>query len=217
MPKKFDELLSYLANEGNVVSHVPPLNNDLALRIGVPSAWLPALTGPANVNLQIRTLWEPLAQWMPRTRAMYVKHCVALVAVQTDRHSLSLLYCFDLGKSWMAQRGFLPSGPLPEVATRFPVDLRPMYALHNGLVNFATGEDGPLPLTQWSLIPDPPRGGGLLEVLSEGGRSLGFDIGTNPIRAFWLDTDDESDPVEEVTDAWAFIDGYLAKWLEHRK
>lgn len=216
MNKKFDEILAYLAHEGDVVFHTAPMTLEAAKRIGVPDAWLPALTGPKRIADQIKTLWAPLERWMPRTRAMYAKHCVALAVVQTRQHPLSLLYCFDLGKSWTAQRGFLPGGSLPKEASRFPVDLRPLYDLHDGLVNFASQDDGPLPLARWSLISDEPGGGGLLEFLSEGGRGLGFDTGSNPIRAYWLDSDDEDDPVEEVKDVWDFLDGYLARWLERR-
>ncbi len=110
-------------NEGQVVAHTPPFDSAAAQRIGVPPAWFEALTGPATISEQILNLWNPLAKVMPRTRLAYAAHVVALVAIRTDTHPLSLLYCFDLGTEWTAQRGFFPGGPLPPIASRFPVDL----------------------------------------------------------------------------------------------
>jgi len=206
-------VLKYVAHEGHVVVHTSPLDLAVAKGIGVPSAWLAALTGPTKISEQILTLWGPLAKLMPRTRTAYAAHCVALVALQTTTHPLSLLYCFDLGTSWMAQRGFPPGGPLPEVARRFPVDLSPLYALHDGLVNWASQGDGPLPMARWTAIPDQ-QGGELIEVLSEGARGLGFDMSVDPVRSYWLDASSQKDPVREVEDPWAFMDKYMARWLE---
>ncbi len=216
MPKKFDNLLKHLEEEGNVVSHTPPFSAALCAQLGIPAAWEAALTGPTKIKEQVRLLWTPISKQMPRTRDAYADNCQALVAVQTDEHPLSLLYCFDLGKIWMAQRGFPPSGPLPEFAKRFPVDLTPLYALHNGLVNFVADDDGPLPVDQWHLIPDPKKKGGvgLVEILMEGARSFGFDTAEDPVRAYYMDADDEEEPVEEVEDTWEFLDDWLADWLE---
>ena len=141
---------------------------------------------------------------------------VALVAVQTDTYPLSLLYCFDLGTRWSARRGFLPGGPLPEVASRFPVDLSPLYALHDGLVHMSSGEAGPLPMEEWTAISDE-QGGELMEVLSEGGRGLGFDLSVDPVRSYWLDADNEKNPVREVEDPWAFMDQFMVGWLERQE
>lgn len=200
-------------NEGQVVVHTPPLDLGTAKRIGVPPAWLEALTGPTTISEQILNLWMPLAKVMPRTRLTYARHTVALVAVQTGTHPLSLLYCFDLGTAWTAQRGFLPSGPLPAIASRFPIDISTLYELHDGLVNISSEEDGPMPVDQWRAIADN-QGGELMEVLSEGGRGLGFDMSVDPVRSYWLDADSEKDPVREVMNPWAFIDEFMAKWLE---
>lgn len=205
--------MKYIAREGQVVVHTPPLDVGVAKRIGVPQAWLEALTGPATISEQILTLWRPLAKLMPRSRTAYATHCVALVAVQTGTHPLSLLYCFDLGTDWMAQRGFLPGRPLPEVAGRFPMDLSPLYALHDGLVNWASQDDGPLPVEEWRATSDQ-QGGEILEVLTEGGRALGFVVSVDPVRAYWVDADSETDPVREVEDPWAFMDKFMASWLE---
>ena len=102
---------------------------------------------------------------------------------------------------------------MPEVAGRFPADLSPFYALHNGLVHIASGEAGPLPIEEWTAIPDQ-QGGELMEVLSEGGRGLGFDMSVDPVRTYWLDANSEKEPVREVEDPWAFIDKFMASWLE---
>jgi len=199
--------------EGQVVAHTPPLDSATAQRIGVPPAWFQALTGPATISEQILNLWTPLAKVMPRTRLAYAAHAVALVTVETGTHPLSLLYCFDLGTQWTAQRGFLPAGRLPPIASRFPVDLSTLYTLHDGLVNIASEEDGPMPVERWNAIPDR-RGGELMEVLYEGGRCLGFDMSVDPVRSYWLDADTERDPVQEVKDPWAFMDEFMASWLE---
>lgn len=209
-------MLKYVAHEGGLVVHTPPLDSALAKRISVPSAWLEALTGPATISEQILALWRPLTKLMPRTRTAYAAHCVALVVVQTAAHPLSLLYCFDMGTRWSARRGFTPGGRLPEVASRFPVDLSPLYALHDGLVHAASGQAGPLPMARWNAIPDR-QGGELIEVLSEGGRGLGFDLSVDPVRSYWLDADSQSDPVREVEDPWAFMDGFMARWLERKE
>lgn len=214
--KKLDELLKFVAAEGHVVVHTPPLDLAVAKQVGVPPAWLDALTGPVTVSEQILTLWRSLAKVMPRTRTAYAAHAVALVAVQTDTYPLSLLYCFDLGTRWSARRGFLPGGPLPEVASRFPVDLSPLYALHDGLVHMSSGEAGPLPMEEWTAISDE-QGGELMEVLSEGGRGLGFDLSVDPVRSYWLDADNEKNPVREVEDPWAFMDQFMAGWLERQE
>jgi hypothetical protein len=194
----------------------PPLDLAVAERIAVPEAWHQALTGPATISEQILALWAPLAHSMPRTRKAYAAHCVALVALQTDTQPLSLLYCFDLGTEWMAQRGFLPASQMPDVAQRFPIDLTPLYALHDGLVNIASEEDGPLPSDRWTAIPDN-QGGELIEILSEGGRGLGFDMSVDPVRAYWLDADSRQDPVREVAEPWVFIDDFMARWLERQE
>jgi len=200
-------------NEGPVLAHTPPFDSVTAQRIGVPPAWFEALTGPAKISEQILKLWTPLAKVMPRTRLTYAAHAVALVAVQTGTHPLSLLYCFDLGTQWTAYRGFLPGGPLPPFASRFPVDLNTLYALHDGLVNIASEEKGPLPVEQWRAVLDH-QGGELMEVLSEGARALGFDMSVDPVRTYWLDADSETDPVREVDAPWAFMDKFMASWLE---
>jgi len=202
-----------MMHEGQVIAHTAPLDLETAKRIGVPQAWLEALTEPAPISEQILRLWDPLAKVMPRTRLAYAAHAVALVMVQTSAHPLSLLYCFDLGNGWMAQRGFLPRGQLPASASRFPVDLSTLYALHDGLVNIASKEDGPMPVQEWHAIPDN-QGGELMEVLSEGGRGLGFDLSVDPVRTYWLDADSEEEPVREIKDPWAFMDEFMASWLE---
>ncbi|MEO6237664.1 MAG: hypothetical protein ABIQ52_11745 [Vicinamibacterales bacterium] len=196
--------------------HTPPLDLETAQRIGVPPAWLQALTGPATTSEQILSLWTPLAKVMPRTRLAYAAHAVKLVTVQTSTHPLSLLYCFDLGTAWTAQRGFLPAGALPPIARRFPVDLTLLYALHDGLVNVASEEDGPMPLEQWRAISDS-AGGELMEILSEGGRGFGFDMSVEPVLAYRLDADSEEAPVREVKDPWAFMDEFMASWLEGKE
>lgn len=208
--------MKYIGDEGKPVVHTPPLDLTTATQLDLPAAWQVALTGPETIPDQVLALWEPLARILPRTRKAYAAHCVALVVVETRQHPLSLLYCFDLGTEWTAQRGFRPTESLPEVADRFPVDLKPLYALHDGLVNISSGEDGPLPIERWNAIPDQ-QGGQLIEVLSEGGRGLGFDLSIDPVRTYWLDADSQKDPVREIPDAWAYMDGFMASWLERQE
>jgi hypothetical protein len=83
-------------------------------------------------------------------------------------------------------------------------------------VNVATDENGPLPVARWSAIPDQ-QGGELMEVLSEGGRGLGFDMSEDPVVAYWLDADSSEDPVRQVTDPWAFLDEFMAIRLERKR
>jgi hypothetical protein len=206
-------VLQYAAHEGGLVVHPLPLDPKVAKRIGVPAGWLEALTAQSTISERILTLWNPLAKLMPRTRTAYAARCVALVVVSTKAHPLSLLYCFDLGASWSAHRGFLPGRRLPKKAARFPIDLKPLYAIHDGLVHIASGQDGPLPMAEWNAISDH-QGGELIEFLSEGGRGLGFDLSVDPVRGYWLDADSSTEPVREVKDPWAFMDEFMARWLE---
>ncbi len=56
----------------------------------------------------------------------------------------------------------------------------------------------------------------LVEVLSEGGRGLGFDISVDPVRTYWLDADSEMDPVRGGPRTHGAFNGQSWRLLEQQ-
>lgn len=138
-----------------------------------------------------------------------------LAVLHTRERGASLVYFFrKKNGNFTLQRGFPPAGVLPEVASRFPIDLSPLYSVHDGLVDFCSFDGGPIPSAEWrSLAAADDSNATLVVVAQDGARSFGFDVSGNPARSYEIQPDE--DEVAAIADPWAFLDELMAPgWLE---
>jgi hypothetical protein len=152
-------------------------------------------------------LWIDLKQQLPRTIKLLDKKVVDLGVLVTDRSGPSLLYLFGGGRDVYARRGYSPVRTLPDISKRLPVDLYPLYGVHNGWVDFYSNESGPLPVERWKRFGAEGDKEGFLEIVSKGSDSLGFDLDEHPAKPYILRPDD--DAVTPVEDFWQKLDAWL--------
>lgn len=190
-----------------------PADESRARAMGVPDRWAHVLTSPDPVGQQVASLWSGLRPVLPRTCKVLAEQTHGLALLRTREHGASLVYLFISGGELVARRGFAPSAALPAIAARFPIDLSPLYQLHDGFVHLASYDGGPLPIAQWKTLVDPEtREPSLVKIAVDGADAFGFDISEFPCRAYALSPDD--DDVAEIEAPWTFIDDLLASRLE---
>lgn len=212
-PSLLNELASSVEWEKDVQWRVAGVTGTHPSSWDVPLRWQCALSEHGSVAQRITALWSGLELLLPRTMMAYASKAQGLVLLHTRECGLSLVYCFDNAGSLAAQRGFRPVPSLPAIATQFPVNLAPFYQLHDGLVNFWSGDGGLLPATQWQTLVDPHSGQqSLVKIASHGPDAFGFDVSETPVQAYcvWPDEDE----VRPQQDAWGFLDDLLASWVE---
>ncbi|KIG09604.1 hypothetical protein [Caballeronia concitans] len=210
----FDELTEFVEWEGDVEWIELPADAAKLAALNVPAAWHAALTQSPDVESCVLELWSGLAAVMPRTRAAFSKKAVALALLRTNKTPLSLVYVFDTGTILTARRGYPPVDALPDIARKFPVDLSPLYALHDGLTHFASGDAGPMPSDEWETLQDPESGEEtLVKILMDGSEMLGFSISEPQCPAYFVQPEDDS--VEQIDDVWALLDEILAAPIEN--
>lgn len=179
----------------------------------LPDRWRQALLTPGASAVKIAALWSGLEELLPRTLAAYTGKVYGLALLRTRRHALSVVYVFDNDGELTGYRGFAPVQEWPEVASRFPVDLLPLYNLHDGLVQLATYEAGPMPVGEWDTLRDQGTGEpDLVKVALDGPNAFGFDVSENPVQAYAVLSSIEE--VEPVAEPWAFLDDLLASRIE---
>ena len=179
----------------------------------LPEVWLLALSGKSSAPEKVAALWAELESLLPRTLAIFTEKLYGLALLSTKERGLSLIYVFNDDGDLSAQRGFAPPPALPAVAERFPVDLAPLYHVHDGLVNFMSEDGGPLPIAEWKTLVDPvSREESLVKIAINGPDAFGFDISEEPVKAYAIWPEEEE--VEVVEDPWAFLDELIAAPFE---
>src|SRR5687767_10682447 len=115
----------------------------------MPAQWQRALGMSVSIAQRIVTLWSGLEPLLPRTIMAFAEKACGLCLLRTRQRGLSLVYVFNNADTLTAYRGFMPLHALPPIASQFPVNLTPLYGLHDGLVHFMSHDAGPLPVSQW--------------------------------------------------------------------
>ncbi|GAB3772165.1 hypothetical protein GCM10028796_42290 [Ramlibacter monticola] len=210
MDDTFRDLTRFVEWEGEV--EWLPADAASAARLELPPHWAAAL-GRDTVRRRVTALWSPLAELLPRTSSVFAAKVSELALLRTLEHGFSLVYLFDVGSDLAARRGFAPVEALPPEAARFPVDLLPLYRLHDGLVHMMSYDGGPLRAREWRSLADPSSGVvSLVKIATDGGDAFGFDISETAAVAYAIRPDDEE--VEPVADPWAFLDDLMASRIE---
>lgn len=208
-----DELSPFIELEEDVQWLPLPADAGALQSWQLPAGWLSALTEKSSAAEQVAQLWHGLESLLPRTRAVLTKKLYGLSLLSTKERGVSLVYIFNDDGDLSAQRGYAPQPALPAVADRFPVDLRPLYRVHGGLVNFMSDDGGPLPIAEWETLVDPvSEKAGLVKIAVNGPDVFGFDISEDPVKAYAVWPDEEE--VEVVDDTWAFLDELVAAPFE---
>ena len=208
-----NEFSRFVEWEGDAQWFQVPIDRTASDVFGFNARWLKALAGQANVASRLSCLWEELAPFMPRSIAAFSEKITELAILRTRESGVSLVYFFWTGEDYSLRRGHMPATGLPTIASSFPIDLRPLYRLHNGLVHFMSYDGGPLPLQEWKTLTDPEtKQPSFVKICSDGTEAFGFDISENPCRGFLLRPND--DDVEEIDDAWAYLDDLVASRIE---
>jgi hypothetical protein len=207
-----EAILQQVAEEGDPQLLLPPLD-ELPVRGDIPASWARILATPNAHEHVLSELWDPVRAMMPRTLDALEKNLSGVALLLTASRPPSLLYLFGLESSFYAHRGFAPTTTLPDPGVRLSADLLPFYRLHDGWVDFFSGDFGLTPSAQWRRIGAGDDGtGGFLAVFSSGSAALGFDVDEDGGKAYTLWPGDEE--VEEVPDFWAALDEWLAEQLE---
>lgn len=212
MDDTLKDLTRFVEWEGDV--EWLPVTADAAsfARLGLPTQWASALARETT-RRRVTALWSPLAERLPRTSSVFAAKVSDLALLRTREHGLSLVYLFDVGSELAVRRGFAPVQALPPPASRFPIDLLPLYRLHDGLVHMMSYDGGPLRSREWQSLADPESGEvSLVKIAMDGADAFGFDISEVPAVAYAIRPDD--DEVEPVADAWAFLDDLMASRIE---
>lgn len=210
----YDELTEFVEWEEDIEWIGFPVDAARLTAVNVPAAWAKALTQSADIEACILELWSGLQAFMPRTRAVFAKKAIGLAVLRTRASGLSLVYVFDAGAELTAFRGFAPVEALPPIAASFPVDLSPLYRLHDGLWNFMSCDAGPMPSHDWETLEDPESGeDSLVKILMDGSDMLGFDVSEPRCPAYHVQPNDET--VQPVDDVWVLLDEIVAAPIEN--
>ncbi|MBA4867338.1 hypothetical protein H1V43_39965 [Streptomyces sp. PSKA54] len=183
--------------------------------VGIPAAWAGLLSQPASAGIVVAQLWQGTQARLPRTAGLYSSRVHGLAVLHTRARGASLVYSFRMKNGDLTlRRGFPPADVLPDVASRFPIDLSPLYSVHDGLVDFCSFDGGPIPSAEWgSLVAAGESDPTLVIVAQDGSRSFGFDVSHNPVQSYEVQPDE--DDVAVIADPWAFLDELMAPgWLE---
>lgn len=183
--------------------------------VGIPAAWSALMSRSASVGDAVAQLWQGTQARLPRTARLYGSCVHSLAVLHTRERGASLVYIFRMKNGDLTlRRGFPPAEVMPDVASRFPIDLSPLYSVHDGLVHFCSFDGGPIPSSEWrSLIAPGESDPTLVVVAQDGSRSFGFDVSQNPVQSYEVQPDE--DDVAVIADPWAFLDKLIApSWLE---
>lgn len=205
------ELLDNVTSEGNPRLLVAPVAIS-EIRV-VPMIWQELLTSPNADRLITRTLWAPVAQLLPKTVASIENKLRGLAILSTEKKRPSLIYLFTKEGDFFARRGYPPVTQLPEISRKLSVDISPLYDIHDGWVDFFSGDGGTMPINEWQVLGEsaPGRRDGFLEVYSTGGSSLGFDLSESPASPYAIWSEGDVEPLESW---WNKLDQRLANNLE---
>jgi hypothetical protein len=211
--ESLSELSRFVEWEGDLEWLSLPAEPSALSRFNVPNSWLLALATSGSADMQVRALWDGLRLQLPRTCEALATKVSGLALLRTRENGLSLIYQFGIGDEMVARRGFGPLSVLPPVAGRFPINLMPLYGLHDGFVHFMSYDGGPLRSRQWRTLTDPDSGEpSLVKIATDGSEAFGFDSTNFPMACYSIKPDE--DEVELVDDPWAFLDDLIASRIE---
>jgi hypothetical protein len=211
--KVLNELTRYVEWEGDPNWVGVPADPTVLSRTGVGPFWQDLLTAQITMQERVSRLWSGLEKLMPRSRAVFAEKSIGHALLRTRESTFSLVYLFEAAGDLTARRGYLPAAQLPPVSSYFPVDLKPLYGVHDGIINLMSYDGGPLPTRQWKTLVDKDTGeASLVKIALDGSEAFGFDISESPCLAYVVRPDEEE--VEQVEDVWAFLDDLLASPLE---
>ncbi|HEY8460330.1 MAG TPA: hypothetical protein VIM99_08125 [Blastocatellia bacterium] len=204
-----DSIIKQVSHEGDPMLLLPPVA-EIPAHDAVPPAWSRILTQPDAHKLVLSELWAPAQSFLPATVAALKKNLRGVALLLTSSRPPSLLYLFGREGDLYAHRGYAPAAALPDPGVALSADLLPFYQLHNGWVDFYSGDFGPYPISEWRRYGFDENGaGGFLNVFGNGGNALGFDLTDGESYALWTNDGE----IEAVPDFWAELDGWIAEQI----
>jgi hypothetical protein len=207
-------LLEQVASEGEPRLYLP--GDDLPDALAsLPSAWRNLVTQDESPADFVHQWWKPLGAMLPATIELLERKTSVVALLLTRTEPPSLVYCFGTDKTFFASRGYLPlvdcEKKLHPLA--LATDLTPLYIVHDGWVDFFSGDGGPSRFASWRKVGGQSGSSdSFLEVYVNGSSSAGFDLTVSPAPAYSLLPDENE--VEPIPDFWAWLDDALATTLE---
>ncbi len=175
----------------------------------IPSAWIQLLKEVDVIEHVTGNLWKDAIEYLPKVVSALERKLQGVGILLTNTTSPSLVYLFVKRGELFARRGFLPIEDLPEGIRQLPIDLLPVYRIHDGWVDFFSADTGPLRTKDWNVVGESIRGAGdgFLEVFTTGATALGFDLSEDPAepKIIWSDGD-----VESIDNFWGRLDEWIA-------
>lgn len=208
-----EEVSRFIDWEGNVQWFQVPLSEETAISLKLAPSWVTALTGDSTIKERVEQLWQNIAEELPRTYTVLTEKTTGLALLSTQDSGVSLIYFFETEEGLEYCRGYCPTSDLPAVAEKFPIDLALLYRIHNGFVDFASYDGGPLPVNKWQSAIDPlTNEASLIKIATDGSDAFGFDLSDEQCAAYFVCPNEEE--VEEIDEPWEFLDEMIAGPLE---
>ncbi len=205
-----EEIEDMLAEEGGYYAQW--MSRD-AQRIAkeFPSEWKEAFQNHLLPEA-IAKLWSGVSKHLPRFTKLLSAKTMDVVVVSSDTAPPSLLYVLvdESAGEFVAYRGYLGTVDSTDLSKKLPIDVSPLYAIHNGWVELASLEDGPLPMADWDLIET--QDSKFLQMMSLEEDSMGFDLTESPAKAYMLWRSHQE--VEDIEDFWPWLDDFLSESIE---
>ena len=158
-------------------------------------------------------LWPSAARALNRVVTAMGETLQAVGLLTTEIKRPSLVYIFTKRGEVFARRGYLPSENLPPLSSKLSVDLSVFYRIHDGWVDFFSGDTGPLPVEEWQVLgkSETDTEQGFLEVFTAGGNGIGFDLSEDPSGSYMISSDEDVTPVD---DFWGKLDSWISAELQ---
>lgn len=192
---------------------IPPI--DEARLHTLPQNWRDVLREKKSIRDFLEDNWIVGSAVLPRTISL-LKNKVKQVAVieQASGSLISLLYLFTQKDSLRFRIGYLPINILPEVFQKLPIDMSPIYQIHNGFVDLISCDAGFLPTDKCDVFFNEELGNieSFLKVFGVGSNSLGFDLESKEREPYIIWGSDEE--IEPVDNFWIELDQWIALGIE---
>lgn len=172
----------------------------------LPRVWRTALECTAWPDAAAVLGWERVRERWPKVCELLDGRLLGLGALLPTDEPPTLLYFLAGERSEIVVfEGFPPSEPSGEL---LPADIAEFQTVHDGWLEFYSGELGPMPQVEWEALG--PDDDDLISVAVKGAAAVGFTRRTQAAHIVWAE-DEEVEPVDSVT---ATLDDWIASSFE---